>query len=95
MSFNRYSTTTMIKPPHIVFDKEQYDRDVRDGLISIPRNLNNNNSPYLPSELKAVHNATELNVVPLAGKKKVVIAITIASIHRGSRSDWNRFSKQF
>ena len=67
-----------MKPPHIVFDKAQYDRDVRNGLISIPRNLNNNNSPYLPSELKAVHNATELNVVPLAGKKKVVIAITIA-----------------
>jgi hypothetical protein len=65
-----------IKPPHVVFDQEQYDRDVRDGLISIPRNINNR--PYLPSELKAVHNASDLNVLPLAGKKKVVIATTIA-----------------
>ena len=68
--------TQKIKPPHIVFDKEQHDRDVRDGLISVPRNINN--SPYLPSELKEVHNASELNVVPGDGKKKVVIAITIA-----------------
>ena len=57
------------KAPHIVFDQAQYDRDVRDGLISIPRNINN--KPYLPSELKAVHGASDLNVVPLAGKKKL------------------------
>ena len=74
--FYEYLKTREIKPPHIVFNQAQHDRDVRDGLISISRNINN--SPYLPSELKAVHNATELNVLPLAGKKKVVIAITIA-----------------
>ena len=68
--------TIKIKPPHIVFDQAQYDRDVRDGLISIPRNINN--SPYLPSELKAVHSASSLNVTNDSGKKKVVIAITIA-----------------
>jgi hypothetical protein len=68
--------TIKIKPPHIVFDQAQYDRDVRDGLISIPRNINN--SPYLPSELKAVHGASSLNVTNDSGKKKVVIAITIA-----------------
>jgi hypothetical protein len=68
--------TIKIKPPHIVFDQAQYDRDVRDGLISIPRNINN--SPYLPSELKTVHGASSLNVTNDMGKKKVVIAITIA-----------------
>ena len=74
--FYEYLNTCEIKPPHIVFDQAQHDRDVRDGLISVSRNINN--SPYLPSELKAVHNAADLNVLPLAGKKKVVIAITIA-----------------
>jgi len=68
--------TIKFKPPHVIFDQAQYDRDVRDGLISIPRNINN--SPYLPSELKAVHGATSLNVTNDMGKKKVVIAITIA-----------------
>ena len=67
--FYQYLQTQEIKAPHIVFDQEQYDRDVRDGLISIPRNINN--KPYLPSELKAVHGASDLNVVPLAGKKKL------------------------
>ena len=74
--FYQFLQTQKIKAPHIVFDKEQHDRDVRDGLISVPRNINN--SPYLPSELKAVHNASGLNVEPSAGKKRVVIAITIA-----------------
>jgi hypothetical protein len=71
-----YLNTIKIKPPHVVFDQAQYDSDVRDGLISVPRNLNN--SPYLPSELKAVHGASSLNVTNDVGKKKVVIAITIA-----------------
>ena len=71
-----YLKTVKIKPPHIVFDQEQHDRDVRDRFISIPRNINN--SPYLPSELKAVHGASSLNVMNDTGKKKVVIAITIA-----------------
>jgi len=73
-----YLNTIKFKPPHVVFNEAQYDRDVRDGLISIPRNVNNNNSPYLPSELKAVHGASSLNVTNDSGKKKVVIAITIA-----------------
>jgi len=71
-----YLNTVKFKPPHVVFDQAQYDRDVRDGLISITRNLNN--SPYLPSELRQVHGASSLNVTNDAGKKKVVIAITIA-----------------
>ena len=69
--------TTLIKPPHIVFNQEQYDRDLRSGLISIPRNVNNR--PYLPSELKSVHGASSLNVINGVGKKKVVIATTIAN----------------
>lgn len=76
MSIHDFSNA-IINPPHIVFDKEQYERDVRDGLISVPRNINN--SPYLPSELKAVHGASSVNVTNAAGKKKVVIAITIAN----------------
>lgn len=71
-----YLNTIKFKPPHIVFDQAQYDRDVSNGLISIPRNLNN--SPYLPSELRQVHGASSLNVTNDVGKKKVVIAITIA-----------------
>jgi hypothetical protein len=78
MSLNDYATA-IIKPPHIVFNKEQYERDLRDGLISIPRNVYTNNSPYLPSELKTVHGASSINVTNAAGKKKVVIAITIAN----------------
>ena len=75
-SMYAYLNTIKFKPPHIVFDEAQYDRDVMDGLISIPRNVNN--SPYLPSELRQVHGASSLNVTNDAGKKKVVIAITIA-----------------
>ena len=71
-----YLNTIKFKPPHVVFDQAQYDRDVMNGLISIPRNVNN--SPYLPSELRQVHGASSLNVTNDAGKKKVVIAITIA-----------------
>jgi surface protein len=71
-----YLNTIKFKPPHIVFDQAQYDRDVMDGLISITRNLNN--SPYLPSELREAHGASSLNVTNDAGKKKVVVAITIA-----------------
>jgi len=73
-----YLNAIKFKPPHVVFNEAQYDRDVRDGLISIPRNVNNNNSPYLPSELRQVHGASSLNVTNDVGKKKVVIAITIA-----------------
>ena len=72
-----YVKTTIINPPHIVFNKEQYERDLNNGLISIPRSINN--SPYLPSELKAVHGASSINVTNDTGKKKVVIAITIAN----------------
>ena len=71
-----YLNTIKFKPPHVVFDQAQYDRDVMNGLISIPRNVNN--SPYLPSELREVHGASSLNVTNDSGKKKVVIAITIA-----------------
>ena len=71
-----YLNTIKFKPPHVVFDQAQYDRDVMDGLISNTRNLNN--SPYLPSELRQVHGASSLNVTNDAGKKKVVIAITIS-----------------
>jgi len=68
--------TVEIKPPHIVFDQAQYDRDVADGLIPLTRNINCR--PYLPNELKAAHGAANLNVTPGVGKKKVVIATTIA-----------------
>jgi hypothetical protein len=77
-ALHAHLNTIKFKPPHIVFNEAQYDRDVRDGLISIPRNVNNNNSPYLPSELRQVHGASSLNVTNDVGKKKVVIAITIA-----------------
>ena len=75
-AMHAYLNTIKFKPPHIVFNEAQYDRDVRDGLISVPRSLNN--SPYLPSELRQVHGASSLNVTNDVGKKKVVIAITIA-----------------
>jgi hypothetical protein len=73
---NDFFNSVEIKPPHIVFNQEQYDRDLADGLITASRSLNN--SPYLPAELKAAHGATTVNVAPAVGKKKVVIAITIA-----------------
>jgi hypothetical protein len=75
-AMHAYLNAIKFKPPHLVFNEAQYDRDVMDGLISVPRNVNN--SPYLPSELKAVHGASSLNVTNDSGKKKVVIAITIA-----------------
>ena len=77
-AMHAYLNAIKFKPPHVVFNEAQYNRDVRDGLISIPRNVNNNNSPYLPSELRQVHGASALNVTNDVGKKKVVIAITIA-----------------
>jgi hypothetical protein len=72
-----YLSTVEIKPPHIVFDQEQYDRDVADGLIEVSRNINN--SPYLASELKAAHGAASINTVADSGKPKVVITTTIAN----------------
>lgn len=71
-----YLSTVEYKPPHINFDQEQYERDIEAGLIPLSRNTNNH--PYFPEELKAVHNAKTLNVLPAAGKKRVVIATTIA-----------------
>ena len=71
-----YLSTVEIKPPHIVFDQEKYDRDVADGLIVVSRNINN--SPYLASELKAAHGAATINEVADVGKPKVVITTTIA-----------------
>ena len=73
-----YLSTVEIKPPHIVFDQEQYDRDVADGLIEVSRNIPNN-SPYLASELKAAHGAASINTVADSGKPKVVITTTIAN----------------
>lgn len=73
-----YLSTVEIKPPHIVFDQEQYDRDVADGLIEVSRD-NINNSPYLASELKAAHGAASINTVADSGKPKVVITTTIAN----------------
>ena len=71
-----YLSTVEYKPPHMKFDQEQYERDVEAGLIPLSRNTNNR--PYFPEELKAAHNAATLNVLPAAGKKRVVIATTIA-----------------
>jgi hypothetical protein len=71
-----YLSTVQYKPPHIRFDPEQYQRDIEAGLIPLSRNTNNH--PYFPADLKAVHNAATLNVLPAAGKKRVVIATTIA-----------------
>ena len=71
-----YLSTVEYKPPHINFDQEQYERDIEAGLIPLSRNANNH--PYFPAELKAAHNATTLNVLPAAGKKRVVIATTVA-----------------
>lgn len=71
-----YLDTVEIKPPYIVFDQEQYDRDVADGLIVVSRNVNN--SPYLASELKAAHGAATINELAVSGKPKVVITTTIA-----------------
>jgi hypothetical protein len=62
-----------------VFDEAQYDRDVANGLITGTRTTTNvNRRPYLPNELKAAHGAANLNVTRGVGKKKVVIATTIA-----------------
>ena len=74
---NNFFNSFEIKPPHIVFNQEQHDRDLADGLINATRNTENHRY-YLPAELKAAHGAATVNVAPVAGKKKVVIAITIA-----------------
>jgi hypothetical protein len=71
-----YLSTVQYEPPHMKFDPEQYQRDIEAGLIPLSRNASN--SPYFPAELKAAHNAATLNVLPGAGKKRVVIATTIA-----------------
>lgn len=62
-------------PPHQVFDADEYERRTRDRA-----NTNNvlNLAPYSPSDIKAAHEATALNVSPAAGKKRVTIAIVIA-----------------
>jgi hypothetical protein len=63
-----------------VFDREQYNRDLSAGLIELSRANPgvSNKSPYNPSDIKAAHNATSINIQPAAGKKRVTIAITIA-----------------
>ena len=75
-ALDAYLSTIQYKPPHIVFDEEKYQRDIEAGLITRSRNVNN--SPYFPHELKAAHGASTLNIPPNAGKKRVVIATTIA-----------------
>jgi len=67
-------------PPHRVFDREQYNRDLSAGLIELSRANPgvSNKAPYNPSDIKAAHNATDINIQPAAGKKRVTIAITIA-----------------
>ena len=73
-----YLNTVEIKPPHIVFDQEKYDRDVADGLITGSRDTRP--LPYLVSELKAAHSAANINEVAESesGKLPVVITTTIA-----------------
>jgi hypothetical protein len=75
-ALDAYLSTVQYKPPHIVFDEEKYQRDIEAGLITRSRSVNN--SPYFPSELKAAHGASTLNIPPNTGKKRVVIATTIA-----------------
>lgn len=62
-------------PPHHVFDPDEYARRPR-----VRANTNGvlNRAPYSPSDIKAAHEATALNVSPAAGKKRVTIAIVIA-----------------
>ena len=66
------------RPHHVVFDPEQsqstrdLNQDLSRGIIPL------NKAPYSPSDLKAVHNATNINISPASGKKTVNIAITIA-----------------
>ena len=67
-------------PPLVVFDSEQYARDLNEGSIELSRDNPGviNNAPYSPNDLKAAHNATDVNILPNVGKKIVNIAITIA-----------------
>lgn len=67
-------------PPRVVFDPEQYERDLSAGLIELTRANPGvaNKSPYSPSDIKAAHGAATINILPVAGKKNVTIAITIA-----------------
>jgi len=49
---------TKVHPPHVVFDPDQYMRDVNDGLIQQSSRANPgvaNGAPYSPSDLKAAH----------------------------------------
>jgi len=75
-ALDAYLSTVQYKPPHIVFDEEKYQRDLEAGLITRSRSVNN--SPYFPSELKAAHGASSLFIPPNTGKKRVVIATTLA-----------------
>ena len=61
-------------PPHRAFDPDEYERRTRDRANTLVPNL----APYSPSDIKAAHEATALNVSPAAGKKRVTIAIVIA-----------------
>lgn len=62
-------------PPHRTFDPGEYERRTRDRANTF--NVLNR-APYSPSDIKAAHEATDLNVSPAAGKKRVTVAIVIA-----------------
>jgi hypothetical protein len=66
------------RAPHVMFDREQYEKDVRDGLISLSRTTTTlqNRSPYTPTDIKESQGA--MTVAPVGNVKPVVIAITIA-----------------
>jgi len=67
-------------PPRVVFDPEQYARDLNEGLNELSRSNPGvtNKAPYSPNDLKAAHNAANINVQPNSDKRSVNIAITIA-----------------
>jgi hypothetical protein len=69
-----------VRAPHIVFNKEQYEKNLNEERMSrAPVAITvANKSPYSPSDLKAAHNATNIDIAPAVGKKRVIIAITIA-----------------
>lgn len=71
---------SVARPPCVVFDPEQYERDLSAGLIELSRANPGvaNKGPYSPSDIKAAHGAATVNILPVAGKKNVNIAITIA-----------------
>jgi hypothetical protein len=64
--------------PLVVFDPEQYERDLSAGLIELARANPGveNKAPYKPSDIQAAHKA--VNIPPGTGKKRVNITITIA-----------------